>query len=319
MNIDRGLGTNIKKFFKHYTTHKYAISRKDSVYKTIQKGNPSKDVNALFDDILQKVEYYRIILYPNKEQGERNCSDVEYMVFSFFKQKRSEQFRPIILSLKHLKEEGKISEERYVAVLKYLQMFFICYNIIGEEKSNKLEDPIYKYSPLLENSYSEDVLKDFINSLARRLPSKEVFSNAFQNVGWSNHTDFYKDAPHKERVKIVLELLEQITSHRDLNDYTLEHILPDSQGTENAQIGNILPLEESLNRRCEDRPLVEKIPIYKESCFAITRNFANRYEHQIETFSPQKRAQYMAEQIYEAITNNTRTLFDSNDTGNDQQ
>lgn len=299
--IDKGLGSNVKKFFKHYTTHKYATSSKESIYKIIQRGTPDKDVNTLFEDILLKVEYYIDILSPNKDDDERNISNTEYQVFSFFKQKKSEQFRPIILSLKHQKEEEKISKTRYDAILRYLQMFFICYNIIGEEKSNKLEDPIYKFAPILENNYSDKSLEEFVYSLTKRLPSKEVFSNAFQNVGWSNHTDFYKDASHKDRVKIIIELLEQLTSNIGLTDYTLEHILPDSECAENAQIGNILPLEDKLNSRCKNKSLVEKIPIYKESLFSITRQFAERYENNENSFSPQKRAQYMSKQIYEAI------------------
>ena len=300
-DIDKGLGSNVKKFFKHYTTHKYFTSKKESIYRTIQKGTLNKDVNTLFDDILKKVEYYKIILKPNIGTEEHNCSYIEYSVFSFFKEKKAEQFRPIILSLMHQKELGVIEETEYSVILNYLRMFFICYNIIGEEKSNKLEDPVYKYSPILENSYSKKNLNEFIESLNKRLPTEEAFYNIFKNVGWSNHTAFYNDSSKKERVKIILEVLEKEKSGRELTDYTLEHILPDSAGEENAQIGNILPLEKRLNDRCKAKPLNEKIPIYKESNFAITRGFAQRYENTYNDFNIQNRTKYMAKQIYNSI------------------
>lgn len=300
-DIDKGLGSNIKKFFKHYTTHKYNTIKKDSVYKTIQRGTPNKDVNTLFDDILQKVDYYKTILKPIAGGEDRNCSLLEYQIFSFFINKKAEQFRPMFLSLMHQRSINNLNEEKYLETLNYLFLFFVCYNIIGEEKSNKLEDPIYKYSPMLENSFSNDILETFIDSLNKRLPSKEAFINIFRNVGWSNHTVFYNDSKNKERVKLVLEILEKKKSGHDITDYTLEHILPDSESEENAQIGNLLPLEEVLNRRCKDKSLDEKIPIYKESNYAITRGFATRYENAPETFNPANRTKYLAELIYEYI------------------
>lgn len=302
--IDKELKNNIKKFFKHYTTHKFPTAQKDNIYKIIQKGTPSRNVNALFEDILRKVNFYKIILNPIKDGEERNCNAIEYKVFSFFKKKKAEQFRPVILSLMHQYRLGNINENKYNEALNFLLLFFICYNIIGEEKSNKLEDPIYKYSPLIENEFTEGVIEEFTESLKKRLPNKEAFSNIFKNIGWSNHTAFYKDSKNKERVKIVLEILEKEKSCIELpEDYTLEHILPDSEGETNALIGNIIPLEKPLNERCKNKSLLEKIPIYKESNFAIARSFAIRYENNIDNFTPQKRTQAIADFIYKFITN----------------
>ena len=302
--IDKGLGTSISKFFRHYATHRFSATKKDNIYKTIQRGVTKKEVNTLFDDILQKVNYYKIILKPEINGDENNCSQEEYQIFSFFIKKKAEQFRPTFLSLMHQKYLNKLDNDKYLNTLKYLHLFFVCYNIIGEEKSNKLEEPIYKYSSQLENSFSIDTLNAFVDSLNKRLPNKDAFLNVFKNVGWSNHTTFYNDSKNKERVKIVLEILEKNKSGRDLNDYTLEHILPDSEGEENAQIGNILPLEISLNERCKNKPLCEKISIYKESSFAITRGFATRYENNPEKFVPKQRTEYLANLIYGYIVNN---------------
>ena len=302
--IDKKLKSNVKKFFKHYTTHKYAIAKKDSVYKIIQRSNPNKDVNILFDDILQKVSYYNVILNPIKDGEDCNCSMTECQVFSFFKKKKAEQFRPVILSLMHQNRLNNIDENTYNKALNYLLLFFTCYNIIGEEKSNKLEEPIYKYSPLIENKLADNTINELIESLNKRLPNRDAFINIFRNIGWSNHTAFYRDSKNKERVKIVLEILEKNKSGFDLpEDYTLEHILPDSESDDNALIGNIIPLEKHLNERCNNKSLNEKIPIYKESNFAIARGFAIKYENCLDSFSVQRRTQFIAELIYNFLTN----------------
>ena len=59
-----------------------------------------------------------------------NCETYEYEIFSFFKSKRQEQFRPLILSLIHQKELGNITEKMYIQALEFVYNFFICFTII---------------------------------------------------------------------------------------------------------------------------------------------------------------------------------------------
>ena len=297
-NMDKYLGTNIKRFFKHYASHKYKATPKSSIYKVILDGtHEDRNINALFEDIVLKTKYYLSILECDEQSFE-----IERAVFQFFKSKKAEQFRPIILSLMHQKDEQNISDEEYTSLINYIYVFYVCYNIIGEEKSNKLEEPIYKYAPILENNYSEDEIKNFKASLAKRLPSRDVFIGIFKNIGWSNHTEFYRTEKNKDRVKIILELLEQHIGGRALdNKYTIEHILPDSQSEKNAMIGNLLPLEERLNNLCKNKPLIEKLPIYKQSNYAITRNFAIMQESKSHTFDPEKRNSYLGGLLYDDI------------------
>ena len=297
-NMDKDFGTIIKKFFKHYASHKYKATPKESIYKVILEGTKkSRDINALFDDIVLKTKYYHLMLKTDQES-----LDVEKKVFPFFVKKKAEQFRPIILSLMHQREMGKISNEEYVDIINFIYAFYVCYNIIGEERSNKLEDPIYKYAPILENEYSAAALTDFKDSLAKRLPSKAAFTDIFKNVGWSNHTLFYRDEKNKDRVKIVLELLELHIGKRELDEnYTIEHILPDSQSEDNAMIGNLLPLEKRLNDQCKDMQLKDKIPFYKRSNYAITRGFAEWCEKNNYSFTPESRNDYLAGLLYDVI------------------
>lgn len=297
-NMDKDFGPTIKKFFKHYASHKYKATPKESIYKVILEGTKkSKDINALFDDIVLKTKYYHLILKTDQESLE-----VEKKVFPFFVKKKAEQFRPIILSLMHQREMGKISNEEYIDIINFIYAFYVCYNIIGEERSNKLEDPIYKYAPILENEYSAAALTDFKDSLAKRLPSKAAFTDIFKNVGWSNHTLFYRDEKNKDRVKIVLELLELHIGKRELDEnYTIEHILPDSQSEDNAMIGNLLPLEKRLNDQCKDKQLKDKIPFYKRFNYAITRGFAEWCEKNNYAFTPASRNDYLAGLLYDVI------------------
>lgn len=300
--MEISLGSAINRFFKHYTTHIIRISNKDQIYKTLQKAFPKDNVVALLDDLMLKQYYYHIILYPEKEGENKNCSDIEHKTFRFFKLKRAEQFRPIILSLMSQKNKDNLSESKYNEVLRFIYSFFVCYNIIGEEKSNKLEDTIYKYAPLIENDFSEQIVNDFIDSLKKKTPSIKTFTERLQTLGWSNHYEFYKDSKNKERVKIVLELIEGFLSGKDfVDDFSIEHVLPDSQEQSNALIGNLLPLEQRLNELCKDKDLIEKIKYFSQSNFKMTRNFAERYKN--NDFNIDSRSSFLAKLLYNDILN----------------
>ena len=299
--METAVGSTINKYVKHYTTHKFGDIRDkySSPYHAIQKNYRGKNVAGLLDDIKLKSEYYKKIIHPTiGEEG--NCTQIEYKVFMFFKVKKFEQFRPIILSLIHQKELETLDNEKYELTLKYIYNFFVCYTIIGEEKSNKLEDVVFKYAKLLENEYSDEVLQDFASSLKRKIPGLEWFTNAFKNIGWSNHHDLYKGEKYKNRVQIILEVIEKFISQNDsINEFTIEHMLPDSESIENSQIGNLIPLEETLNRRCKTKPLSQKYDIYDESNFASARGVSARYKE--KEFDASQRTEFLARLIYNNI------------------
>lgn len=297
--MEMRLGTYIKKFISHYAWHKFGTFEGMSPYHIIHKNTKGKNIKDLLDDILLKSKYYCKFVQPlNGKEG--NCTDYEYRIFSFFKSKRQEQFRPVLLSLLHQKELGNLNEDLYKQAIDYLYNFFVCYTIIGEEKSNKLRDTTLKYAVLLENDFSKDKLLEFGNAIKKKIPSYSWFENSFENLGWSNHTEIFRGSDKKKRVMITLELIEKYVSQRsNLDEFTIEHILPDSQGEESAHIGNLIPLEESLNRACKSKGLSEKYKIYTKSNFALARGIESRYS--TKEFNPKKRTEYLAKLIYNNI------------------
>lgn len=300
-DMERAVGSSMDKFIKHYATHRFGDTRDkyNSPYQAIQKATHGQNIGELFDDIKLKSEYYSKIIHPDKgEDG--NCDEIEYAIFDFFRTKRFEQFRPVLLSLIHQRSLGKLSSQKYELTLKYIYNFFVCYTIIGEEKSNKLEDVVFKYARMLEDSYSDELLQEFANNLKRKIPSYEWFLNAFKNVGWSNHYDLYKGEKNKTRVQIILEVIELFVSQaHNAHDFTVEHILPDSDGITNAQIGNLIPLEDALNRSCANKSLTDKCGFYEKSSFTSARGIATRFRE--KPFDPSKRTECLAKLMYNNI------------------
>ena len=309
--IIQPLGDNVSQFIKHYVTHRYAKSGNghNFNYDIIKKETEKQEVVPLLQDLCRKASYYKIIIDP-KTGDEGNCSECEYHVYSFMKSNRGVLFRPMFLSLIHRYKTGEISQEVYESILVFIKHFFICYNLLGRLTSNKLTDIVQLSAKSLEEGYTPDVLKNFVNGLIRRLPTFDEFKKSFQSVGWSKMNEFYKDTSQKHRVHVVLETLEAIeTGSWNIEPYTIEHLNPDSADRENANIGNLVMLEASINENNGVKPFADKVDIYQDSRYKITRNVYRRYHDNPSSLHIETRANAMAEKIFNHIEIQKNTLL----------
>lgn len=278
--MESNIGSSIGRFVKHYATHKYRNNIQEGIsdYKIIQRANKGIPTQDLLYDLQLKSRYYERLVNPSLSGENANCSELEYMVYSFFKKRRHEQIRPILLSLIHQKERNILDIKKYEEIILFLYDFVVCYNIIGQGNSNKITNIVYAMAKELENNYSDGLLQKFVSELNEKLPEKDSFYNAFSLVGWSHHGGFYDDDKDKERVKIVLEVLERHKSAaKNCEKFTIEHILDDQDDAKNGRIGNLIPLEEELNKQCNGKKFEQKLAIYKKSSFQTARNIAERY------------------------------------------
>jgi hypothetical protein len=305
-DTEKLLGRGINKYLLHYLIHRYKVDENDKkdAYKAIKKYVKITDIESFYSDFIQKAQYYSKLQNPRLVDGDGNeiCSDLEYSIFTFFRKKRQEQFRPVILSLMHQKELGELPIEEYEQALEFIKNFFVCYTIIGKAKSNTLTSIISSYAFKLENSFSSDLLREFFKSLKDRIPNKDWFEKAFSMIGYSHHFKFYNDDKEEKKARLVLEIYEESLGNKNMpKEYTIEHILLDSDGEQNSNIGNLLPLEEGLNKKCANLPLKDKIKIYKKSDFKSVRRFVDRYENKTDTFKVEKRMSHLATEFYKII------------------
>lgn len=298
-DMEMQLGNDFKKFIKHYCTHRCKYKTNGvSAYKTIQMNFKGRNTEELLNDLQKKAFYYSKLINP-QENCEHNT--VECRVFSFFRKKRQEQLRPVLLSIIHHHENGDMEDKLYDDTLNFIYNFYLCYNIIGEENSNKLTNVVYKYAEQIENKYEDNLLVEFSHNLKQKLPNKTIFQNAFKNIGYSKFNSFYEGEKNKDKVQTVLEVLERYLNNGIcMDDFTIEHVLNDSEYKENGQIGNLIPLEANLNQNLKNKGYQLKIEKYSDSNFKTARNFSKRFNKN-ESFDPNKRTEYLANLFYEKI------------------
>lgn len=302
LHIEDLLGSNIDVFLKHYVTHKYgkkSDNKENRPYKIIVKNEKDKDKSILMKDLFCKAEYYDRIINC------KDCTEEEKKIFMFFKQRRQQQFRPIVMGLMHKKELMLMSESEYLDVLNYLYAFFICYNVIGDQTSNKIEDIVYGYSEGIENHYSKELILKMKKSMGERLPSENHLKSSIKNIKYSHTVKAYSDNKKAENVRAIFEVIERekgCISGLSMDLVNIEHCYPDSQddGRElNFSIGNLMLLEIALNDECADKNIESKINIYKKSLLKCPHILVNNLID--GNFDINERSNRIAETIYSYI------------------
>ena len=305
-DMEKAIGISMDKYLSHFLSHKYQITKSSAkdLYKAAIKNIKPNDVETFYKDFMLKAFYYAKMCMPVLQSADHpdGCTKHEYIIFSSFKSMRQEQFRPVVLSLMHQKDLQKLTGKDYEAALSFIKNFFICYTLIGKGTSNLLTSVISSYAYKLENNFSASVLKEFYSSLKARFPNKDWFKNSFAGIGYSNHSKFFHDKKEAERAKTVLTTFEEFLGNKNIGEYTIEHILPDSQAEDHANIGNLLPLEKTLNDKCKDKPLKDKKPFYKQSSFRSVQKFVSSYEGKEDTFNIENRMNHLAEVFYKMIS-----------------
>lgn len=294
--IELSAGDSMNAFLRHYAIQccRFTSGDKEGVYRRIRDYTDPHKAQGLLDDLRCKADYYSRIVNPS-------AGSVEGDILSFFKAHRVQVFRPLIMSLMHRLDLEDISRREYEASLDFVYKFYICYKTVGGLESNQLTDSITKYAFAIEKSFrAEETLPEWRKSFLAKLPSAESFAKRFIALGWSHTFQSYGGNKNKDQCKVILELLEsQKAKGRPIGEYTIEHVLPDSDDEGNASIGNLLMLESDLNRRCKDLPLKDKLQVYRESSFATTRGFAERYSS--GSFDVESRTRYLADYVYGLI------------------
>ncbi len=297
-SVETQLGDYLSKFMQHYVVHHYPQHESLSPYGIVKLNSTPDSVNELLDDFCTKASYYKKIVMLATD-SEYNAT--EKKVFGFLYSNRGELFRPILLTLMGLRAKGSITEDHYNNTLVFIRDFFVCYNILGRETSNKISEMVRKYAYTLYHSYSQELYGDFIQSMLKRLPRNDVFIRSFKTIGWSRHASFYSSGD-KKRARIALETYEKIMSGNDsIEAFTIEHIQPDSNSHDGGNIGNLVVLERELNERCKDKPLAEKLPIYAQSSFTSPVHFSQQFSGKDETLNVDARASEMAQTILDNL------------------
>jgi len=303
--IEEVSNASIDKFLTNYITHRFGKTKKNQEFNVIVQQIEKTKVKTLLDDLKAKSKIYKNIV-----TGKGYNSKINYEL-NFLNLYKITQFRPILLSL--FSELTPNETTKLENVLLTIKNFISIYIVIGSEKTNKLEKIIYKYSKELNDEYSDELCKKFLEELYKELPVKDDFVSKFGKLTYTNNKKLYPDFSknYKKEITHVIKEYEIFTNSDDeynVKEFTLEHVDDDSTGGLSYLIGNIIPLSKKDNKACNRKPIEEKIEIYNRSSYSAPRllvstmkkNFANDSKYWNDEYV-KNRTTKMANQFYKEI------------------
>lgn len=277
-NVDGMSLSSLKRFITHYITHSIGKTSKNNEYYFLKEHTSKEKVKELLDDLLLKSEFYNSF---NNVVDTKYTTAINY-VLHFLNSNGNYQFRPILLSLFEAFDNGYLSIEKLEKYLLSIKNFLSIYLVVCKEKTNTIENIIYKYALDLHLKFTKELMDDFIDELFKKT-DKGKFISAFSQLTFSNQQKNHPEIKHNARkeCRYILQEYELYLAKIDdcvLTKFSIEHILPDSTNDDSVcYIGNLIPLVKTINKKLKDAPVNEKINKYKETNFSSVKEFVDNY------------------------------------------
>lgn len=284
-----GVGS-IETYIRHWWVSKYSYVSGDTLYKSfLEKWNSGElDAASFIDELKADAEIYVMISSPLEQDFPEAELKPVLRALQALKIFNITQNKPFLLSLFRARRDGKLKLCDMKKAILSIERFHFMFNAICSLRPSGIESTYAKAArALVEKKATKVSNRKAINSLLemleKRKPNINEFITNFATLRFTN-----KEIKNKKLIQYIfnrLELHYVKTGEYMPDSLTLEHISPqrepvigDLSSGFNGFIGNLLPLSKELNEKAGDKALKDKIPIYKQSKFALVREFVREYE-----------------------------------------
>jgi len=306
----REKGIDLDQFLLHYWLSKYEHTSKKKLYKSFKKNIPLEinNIRVFLEDLIVESEVYTKISYPLHAdwplQEEREIF-LSLRALNVFK---VTQCRGLFLALISQRANGNLSLRDFITAIKNIEKFHFLFTAVCSSRPSGLESKYSKYGKSLRQSSnkaeSRRILFDLMEDLKSKVPNKSIFIDSFSNIWFTNaRTD------NKTLIRYIFYNYEKYlrrTNELDVAIFTLEHIAPQSNTSLRdciGQIGNLLPLCNTINNVASDKPLSDKIYLYDRSQLLTVKEFLSNLGDKTiwEEGDIINRTQHIAEVSYGSI------------------
>lgn len=304
-DLDGGVG--IATFYRHFWSTVYKKSSSGSLYADFKSKiiprTPEK-YESFLKQMLTFADYYGQIINPDIKYYD-NRQEYMWLVQSLKEMTETfsiVQVRVPLMALMHAKSIDVVGMHYYKKAINYLENFHFAFNVVVSDRGNKL-DSIYSVFAIklckaqTKQEANKIIDEDLIEKLEPLFPPFNSFLEGFSKFAFAKGNQAYN-----VKTKYALKKLHAYYSRNDLFEqgYTVEHIVPENYVLKNCSIGNLILLENDLNREAGDLPYDEKRVIYAKSKSPWVAKFVTGYlkwdESMFET-----RARSMAATYYEKV------------------
>lgn len=295
-----GIGT----FYRHFWNSCYKQTGSNQLYEKFLSVIKHNDYEAFLNSLVENARYYVQIIKPSREHY-KNRREYFWLVQSFKVLTDFfgiAQVRVVLMALLWAKDAEKISSKDFKKAILFLENFHFAYTAIMSGKANRLDGIYSKIAIRVRKCSNKEQTRKVLESelydcLKKIVPTEEQFAERFVELCYTK-----KSTPSNMKCKYALLKLNCYFQKKDTfeDDASIEHILPESEGGNANNIGNLILLESSLNAEADNKDFADKIPIYKKSNYVWVKQFTINH-HLLEKYVIQDRAKQMASLYYNSF------------------
>lgn len=293
-------------FYRHFWISKYKkVSDKklyDSFNSMVVPKNKERFLSFL-NELEHDVKNYINIVHPTRDDFDNRK---EYfglvqslnVLTNYF---GIVQVRIALLALFEVKEKDLLTLKQFKDIITKLENFHFAYNAIAVLPTNKLESLYSNFAISLRKCTDKIQIRNIITNLMEEIgklyPSYQEFEDNFVQLAFSK-----KESPLNVKTKYALNKINSYYSNTEIFDdeSSIEHILSESLGETTLNIGNLIVLEERLNKEADNLKYKDKIEIYKKSSYEWMNKFVNEHDDWNE-IDLENRAKSLAKLYYSSI------------------
>ncbi len=268
----------LPEFLRFYWNSRNKNVRKNNLFKTIRKSIKNEnDVFSLINELLKFADIFVALKNSNDELWSQypNSKELKRYLYTLDIFKVQQTFSLLMTAY------DALQIEEFEKLLRSIVVISFRYSIIGKLNPNELEK-IYNncaMNILEDKKFNEKLLLD-------AYVDDKKFKNDFINKS------FKFTSRNKKILKYIFsEIEKQAGGNRiDLEDdsNTIEHILPQNPNDEwdwddtllersINRLGNLTLLEKNLNKEIANNQYLEKLKVFNNSNFNITKSLNNEY------------------------------------------
>lgn len=272
-----GIGT----FYRHFWNSCYNQAGASQLYDKFQLTIKEDMYKAFLDSLVKNAKYYVQTIKPSRDYYENRkeyyCLVQSFKVLSDFF--GIAQVRVVLMALLCAKDDDKITTKDFKNAILFLENFHFAYTAVMSGKANKL-DGIYSRVAInlrkcTTKNQSKSVLEtDLYKKIISLIPKEAQFTEKFVELCYTK-----KSTSLNMKCKYALLKLNCYYQNKEIfeDDSSIEHIIPESEGQDVNNIGNLIMLEGNLNVEADNKKYLDKISVYKKSNYVWVKDFTSKH------------------------------------------
>ena len=266
-------------FFRHYWISKYRRCNASVLYDNFNKtiAKKKETYKEFLRDLVNNAKNYVKIINPNRADY-NNRKEYFWLVQSLSTMNKTfnvVQTRIALLALYDVKERNLISTAQFKKAIITMENFHFAFTAICSMRTNNLEAIYSRFAIDLrkctnKQETSKVIEERLITPLEKLYPKYNSFKAGFGELIYSK-----KDLPINVKTKYAVYKLNCYFSSKEIfeDDGSIEHIVSETAGENALNIGNLILLEQELNREAGERDYLGKVYYYKKSNYDCIQKF----------------------------------------------